>query len=84
MPMMAPRRCGGNAPVRIVRLSGITAAAPVPCTVRAASSQPTLGATAQHAEASVKTARPAVNTRRRPNRSPSAAPVMSRQARTRL
>jgi hypothetical protein len=49
---------------------------PVPCTVRAASSQPTLGATALHAEASVKVARPAANTRRRTNRSPSAAAVM--------
>src|ERR1700728_804866 len=76
MPMMAPRRSAGKAEVRIVRLSGVMNAAPSPCTARAVISSPTSGASAQAADAVVNTARPAVYTRRRPSRSPSAAAVM--------
>jgi len=76
MPMMAPRRSAGKAEVRIVRLSGVMTAAPSPCTARAVISSPTSGASAQAADAAVNTARPAVYTRRRPSRSPSAAAVM--------
>ena len=36
MPTMAPRRSAGKAAVRMVRLSGVTIAAPMPCTARAA------------------------------------------------
>ena len=60
----------------MVRLSGSTAAPPSPCTARAAMSTVASGATAHAAEASVNRARPAMNTRRRPSRSPSAAAVM--------
>ena len=43
MPTIIPRRSGGNAVVRIVRLSGRTAAAPSPCTVRATISSAVFG-----------------------------------------
>src|SRR5258707_6702314 len=36
MPMMVPRFSGGKAVVRMVRLKGMTMAAPMPCTTRAA------------------------------------------------
>ncbi len=58
-----------------VNVNGITMAPPRPCTARAAISQPIDGASAAAALASVKITRPMVNTRRRPNRSPRAAPV---------
>ena len=76
MPTISPRRCGGNAVVRMVRLSGRTTAAPRPCTVRATTSSAASGASAHAAEASVNSASPRMKTRRRPNRSPSAAAVM--------
>jgi hypothetical protein len=47
-------------------------------------STPTVGARAEPAEAAVKTASPVQNMRRRPKRSPSAAPVSSEQANARL
>ena len=50
-------------------------APPTPCSARAAISTPMLGATAAKAEPTVKTPRPTMNMRLRPNRSPSAAPV---------
>ena len=62
----------------------MTSAAPAPWTARAAISQPTSGASAQAAEASAKSASPAANIRRRPNRSPSAAAVISSTAKLRL
>jgi hypothetical protein len=54
MPMTAPRRSGGKADVRMVRLSGVMMAAPRPCTVRAAMRKPAEGARAQAADAAVK------------------------------
>ena len=79
-PSASPRRSGGTAAERIVSVSGITIAPPRPCTARAASSAPIDGASAAAAEASVKMARPIENSRRRPKRSPSAAPVRSSTA----
>src|SRR5579875_600714 len=53
----------------------MTAAAPAPWIARAPSNSPASGASAQAAEASVNSVRPALNTRTRPSRSPSAAAV---------
>jgi hypothetical protein len=50
----------------------------------AATSTPIDGASAAAAEASVKIPRPIPNIRRRPKRSPSAAPVRSRTANVRV
>ena len=58
----------------------MTSAAPTPWNVRAAISKPTFGASAQNAEPSVKIASPSAKMRRRPKRSPSAAPVISSTA----
>ena len=74
--MMAPRRSAGNAEARIVRLSGMTMAAPRPWSARAATSRPAVGAIAQAAEAMVNSVNPIVKIRRRPRRSPRAAAVM--------
>jgi hypothetical protein len=52
-------RAGGNAPVKMVRLSGVTAAAPSLCTARAAISVLAVGASAQAAHATVNSTRPA-------------------------
>jgi hypothetical protein len=49
-----------------------------------AASAPTLGDTAEATDAAVNTPMPIVNIRRRPKRSPSAAPVSSRHANARL
>ena len=61
-------------------MSGATIAAPTPWRPRAAMSVAVVGASAAAAEAAVKTPMPITNIRRRPNRSPSAAPVRSRTA----
>ena len=62
----------------------MTNAAPAPCTARAAINHSTEGANAQAAEPNTKIASPAVNPRRRPKRSPNAAPVISSTAKLRL
>jgi hypothetical protein len=80
MPIAAPRRWTGKASLISVSVSGNAIAAPAPCATRAAISAPTLGDSAAAADAAVNSAIPAVNIRRRPKRSPSAAPVSSRQA----
>ena len=79
-PSTRPRRSGGTAADSKVRVSGISIAAPTPCTARAATSQPIPGASAAAADPAVNTASPTVNSRRRPNRSPSVAPVSSSTA----
>jgi hypothetical protein len=79
-PMAMARFPAGNASLIRVRVSGMMIAAPAPCTTRAAMSTPTVGESAAHADAAVNTARPMQNMRFRPNRSPSAAPVSSMQA----
>ena len=83
-PMATPRFAVGKASLISVSVSGVTIAAPAPWKARAAISAPTLGATRDRAEAAVNTPMPTVNIRRRPNRSPSAAPVSSRHANERL
>ncbi len=80
MPSAMPRRAGGTAAERIVRVSGVTIAPPTPCRALAATSASMPGASAAAAEPTVKIARPTRNIRLRPNRSPSAAPVRSRTA----
>ena len=75
IPSASPRRSLGTAAERIVRVSGVTIAPPTPCTARAMSSWFAVVASAAAAEAAVKISRPTTNMRRRPKRSPSAAPV---------
>ena len=79
-PSTVPRRPGGVTAASIVRVSGVKIAPPTPCTARAATSAPIVGANAAAADPAVKTATPIVNIRRRPNRSPSAPPVSSSTA----
>ena len=74
-PSARPRRCGGVTLAMRVRVSGMTIAAPMPWTARAAISVSMLGASAAAALAAVNTVTPMISRRRRPNRSPSAAPV---------
>jgi len=59
MPTIAPRRSAGNVLARIVSASGVTAAAPSPCTARAVISSAEFGASAQAADATVNRSRPA-------------------------
>ena len=79
-PSAIPRRAAGKASASSVSVSGVTIAAPIPCTARAATSSSVLGASAAAAEAAVKSESPARNMRLRPKRSPSAAPVSSSTA----
>jgi hypothetical protein len=83
-PMAAPRFSAGKASLISVSVSGKTIAAPAPCTARAPSSTATLGESAAAADAAMKRNRPTAYMRRRPKRSPSAAPVSRRQANARL
>ena len=79
-PIASPRFSAGNAVESSVSVSGVTIAAPAPWSARAAISAPVVGASAASAEATVKMPRPITNIRRRPKRSPSAAPVSSSTA----
>ena len=79
-PSATPRFSGLTAALRMVSVSGVTMAPPTPCTARAAMSVWMSGASAARAEAPVKMARPITNSRRRPKRSPRAAPVSSSTA----
>ncbi len=83
-PIAAPRFSTGNASLISVRVSGMTIAAPAPCTARAPTSAAAFGETAAAADAAVNSNRPRAYMRRRPNRSPSAAPVNRKQANARL
>lgn len=80
MPYAMPRLATGTAAVSRVSVSGIITAAPTPWTARAAMRESMPGAMAAAAEAPVKTVSPAMNIRRRPKRSPRAAPNISRTA----
>ena len=88
MPPHAPsataRRSRGTAADRIVRLSGVRIAPPRPWMARATIRTLTFDDSAAIAEPPVKIARPMMNRRFRPNRSPSAAPVRSRTANVRV
>ena len=79
-PSARPRFSAGTAEARIVSVSGITIAPPMPWKARAMSSARIDGASAAAAEETVKIARPIASIRRRPKRSPSAAPVSSSTA----
>ena len=79
-PSATPRFSAGNAAERIVSVSGVTIAPPIPWTARAAISASIDGASAAAADAAVKSASPKMNIRRRPKRSPSAAPVSRKTA----
>ena len=80
MPSAAPRRSAGKAPASSVRVSGATIAPPTPCSARATTRTPVLGASAAAALEAVKSERPMRNSLRRPKRSPRAAPGMSMTA----
>ena len=80
-PAAAP---AATAALRSVRVSGITIAPPRPCTARATLSASIARGEAAAAEPSVKIASPTANIRRRPKRSPSAAPVRSSTANVRV
>ena len=79
-PSAMPRLSEGNAAERIVSVSGVTMAPPIPWAARAAISASIEGASAAAAEAEVNRPRPMMNMRRRPKRSPSAAPVRRKTA----
>jgi hypothetical protein len=64
----------------MVSVSGITSAPPMPCSPRAMSSCVADCASAASADATVNSESPSAKMRRRPNRSPSAAPVRSSTA----
>ena len=83
-PMAAPRFSTGKASLINVRVSGMTIAAPAPCTARAPTSAPALEESAAAADATVNTSNPMLNIRRLPKRSPSAAPVRRRHAKDKL
>ena len=80
MPSASPRRSAGTEADRTVSVSGITMAPPTPWAARATSSAKIDGASAAAADAAVKIAIPIISSRRRPKRSPNAAPVNSRTA----
>ena len=80
MPSATPRRSAGTEADRMVSVNGITIAPPRPWAARATSSARIDGASAAAADATVKIAIPITSSRRRPKRSPSAAPVNSRTA----
>ena len=79
MPPHAPRatarRSGATEADRIVRVSGRTMAPPTPWMARAMMRASDVVLSAAAVEPAVKMARPTMNIRRRPKRSPSAAPV---------
>ena len=75
IPSARPRFSAGNASLSSVSVSGATIAPPRPWIARAAISASVEGASAANADATVKTPIPMRNIRRRPKRSPSAAPV---------
>ena len=83
-PSATARRSGGTAADRMVRVSGVTMAPPTPWMARARMRISVVGASAASAEPPMKMAMPIRKTRLRPNRSPSAAPVMSRTAKVRV
>ncbi|KRB75611.1 hypothetical protein ASE03_16895 [Kitasatospora sp. Root187] len=82
-PSAKLRIFSGTALESRVSESGMTAAAPKPWIARAAINWPLVSASPQPIEESVNSTMPSVKTLRCPNRSPSAAPVSSRQAKLR-
>ena len=78
MPIAVPRCRSGKVAVMIDSVAGFISAAPTPCTLRAAISEPALPARPHHREAAVKITSPAMKMRRRPSRSASLPPLRSR------
>src|SRR2546427_264004 len=72
MPTMVPRFSGGKAVVRMVRLKGMTMAAPMPCTTRAAMSCSRVADSAHATEAAGENKKPMAQMGRRAKRSPHA------------
>jgi len=82
MPMATLRsRALLNAATMMARVAGMSSAAPTPWMARMAMRMPPLAASPEASEATVKTARPAWKTRRRPNTSASRPPTSSSPAR---
>ncbi len=75
IPIAVPRCRGGNVTVMIESVAGFISAAPTPWTTRAPIRVGASPARPQASEEAVKTASPATNTSRRPNRSASLPPV---------
>jgi hypothetical protein len=71
VPIAWVRSAGAKLASMMARLAGVISAPPMPCTARAAISQPMPGAAAHSTDAKVNQPSPARNTRRRPQRSPS-------------
>ena len=80
IPSAFARWGGGYAPDRRAMAGGMIIAEPAPCTARATISQPMDGASAHAADIAVNSPRPSRNSRRRPNRSPTAEAVISSTA----
>jgi hypothetical protein len=82
----ARARSGPSRKARLISAidAGINTAAAEPCTNRAATSQPRLGASPQPADAAAKTPAPTVNAREAPTRSDSAPAHSSRPAKARV
>src|SRR5215207_3962349 len=70
-PIAAVRRAGGVSASTNASDAGIISAAPTPCTARAASRTPKVGASAASSDATVNVVTPATNRRRRPTTSAS-------------
>jgi hypothetical protein len=81
--MARARSCAGKVTVMIDRVPGIISEAPMPWRARKPMSSPVVSDSAHESEARVKTARPDMNMRLRPNRSPSVPPVSRRLAKAR-
>ena len=69
--MALPMLALGTVSPTMATVSASMAAAPAPCSARAATSNPSVGAAPRNADASVKSAIPASSRRRRPKLSPS-------------
>ena len=79
--MARARSSGWNVDWMIARLPGVSSAPPTPCSTRAATSTPTLGASPHNSDASVNHTAPIRKIRRRPKRSPSDPPIRMSDAR---
>src|SRR3954468_725859 len=84
VPGAAGRPSGGKAVESSVSVSGITTADPMPWATRAPTRTAGEPASPATADAAVKTTTPPLKTRRRPKRSPSAAPVSMSTAKARM
>ncbi len=80
-PMALPRSSGRNVAWRIARLPGVSSAAPMPCSARAAIRNSEVGATAQSRDASANQMTPVTKIRLRPYLSPSEPASSSSPAR---